>query len=150
MYDTSPDSMGSLAQATMTPFKSTRNQKRFIFPKPSKMDKAEAYERLDEAMLQEPDRVHFNRKGNGKSATLSIEILKFNASGDDDIWNTLNEEFQKVLVEDPTVPRRNGKSMGYRIVLSRYLGLTIHDLDETQSNFQNWPCNHQLAPYIFS
>ena len=113
IYDTSPDSLES--EASPTPVKSTRSKKRFIFPKPSEKDKAEAYRRLDEAMLKVPDKVHFDKTGNRKSATLYMGNLEFNAS-DDDIWHALHKEFHKVLVEDVTIPRINGKSKGYGFV----------------------------------
>jgi hypothetical protein len=107
----SEDTMQS--DTSSTPVRSTR--RRFIFPQASKKDRKEAYKRLADAMSKVPDKVHLDKKGKRKTATLYMGNLEYNASADD-IFHALNEEFLKVRVEDVTIPRLNGKSLGYGFV----------------------------------
>ena len=107
----SEDTMQS--DTSSTPVRSTR--RRFIFPQASKKDRKEAYKRLADAMSKVPDTVHLDKKGKRNTATLYMGNLEYNAS-DDDIYHALNEEFLKVRVEDVTIPRLNGKSLGYGFV----------------------------------
>jgi len=107
----SEDTMQS--DTSSTPVRSTR--RRFIFPQASKKDRKEAYKRLADAMSKVPDKVHLDKKGKRKTATLYMGNLEYNAS-DDDIYHALNEEFLKVRVEDVTIPRLNGRSLGYGFV----------------------------------
>ena len=65
----SEDTMQS--DTSSTPVRTTR--KRFIFPIASKKDRDEAYKRLYKAMSKVSNKVHFDKNGKRKTATLYME-----------------------------------------------------------------------------
>jgi hypothetical protein len=81
----------------------------FVVPKYSKEDRAKAYARIQAALNQVDQAVHFKSRGERKHATLYVGNLEFNAS-EQDLRKALDRLFKKVRVEEVTIPRVNGRS----------------------------------------
>ena len=89
----------------------------FVAPKFSKEDKAKANARIQAALNQVDQAVHFKPQGKRTTATLYVGNLEFNAS-EQDLRKALDRLFQKVRVEEVTIPRVNGRSK-YRFIETR-------------------------------
>ena len=65
--------------------------------------------RIQSALNQVDQAVHFKPQGERKHATLYVGNLEFNAS-EQDLRKVLDRLFKKVRVEKVTIPRVNGRS----------------------------------------
>ena len=92
----------------------------YIVPKEPKKIRDEAQARLDDALDQVPDAVHFDRKGQRTTKTLYVGNLNYDSNAE-----PLHKALRKALLTDfrnrirldkADVPENNGKSRGYGFV----------------------------------
>ena len=95
-----------------------RSQKkgRYIVPTESKKVQDKAEERIDDALDQVPDKVHFNPEGQRTTKTLYVGNLDYNTDSVH-LSKALRKYFcYRIKVDAVTVPDDNGKSRGYAFV----------------------------------
>ena len=95
---------------------SSQTKGRYTFPTESEKVRHEAQERIEVALNQVPDAVHFNPKGQRTTKTLYVGNLDYN-SDSTILDKALRQYFRKrIKVDEVIVPENNGKSRGYAFV----------------------------------
>ena len=82
----------------------------FVSPKESKKDMRAASDRIQKALMQVPDYAHFDLNRARNTTTLYLGNLDYNAS-EQDISKALDPVFQRIRVENVTIPNVNGRSV---------------------------------------
>ena len=95
-----------------------RSQQKGRYTVPTKSEKVrhKAQERIEAALNQVPDAVHFNPEGQRTTKTLYVGNLDYN-SDSTPLHKALRQYFRKrIKVDEVIVPENNGKSRGYAFV----------------------------------
>jgi hypothetical protein len=92
----------------------------FVVPKEPKKVRDEARERLDNALNQVSDAVHFDQKGKRTTKTLYVGNLDYNSNAEPlhkALLQALKTDFRKrIRLEKTDLPENDGKSRGYGFV----------------------------------
>ncbi len=80
----------------------------FVFPTGSTKDHSEANARTQEALRKVPYSAHFDPNGKRTTATIYVGNVDYNAS-EQDVSETLAPIFQKVCVDNITIPSVQGR-----------------------------------------